>query len=67
MKTITLHIPEEKLDVFMEIMDDLGFTNPSEIHISEEQKNIVRERIQKSTQSPERLKDWDEVKDNFRL
>ena len=35
--------------------------------IPEEHKEIVRKRIGKSNENPERLIDWDEVKDNFIL
>jgi len=38
-----------------------------DFEISQWQKDIVRERIKKSDKEPERLLDWDSVKDNFIL
>lgn len=38
-----------------------------ELEISEEHKNIVRERIKASQSDPSRLLDWDEVKHNINM
>ena len=67
MKEITLKIPEERLSFFMELVEQLGFEIAGELEISEEHKALVRERIIKSDQDPDRLLDWEEVQDNFRL
>ena len=67
MKEITLKIPEKKLDFFMELVDQLGFEISHPMEISEEDKAVVRERIRRSNQEPERLLDWDKVKDDFKF
>jgi len=66
-KEVTLKIPENRLPIFMEIVEQLGFEVAGELEIPEEHKAIVRDRINKSDQNPERLLDWDQVQDNFQL
>lgn len=51
----------------MELVNNLGFDKPEEIHIPEEHKAIVRERTLKSKANPDRLLDWDQVQDNFKF
>ncbi len=53
----------------MELVKLLGFevVKESQIEIPEEHKEIVRKRTKKSNESPERLLDWDDVKDSFKL
>lgn len=65
MKEITLKIPDKKVEFFMELIKELGFEVQEEIEIPEEHKNIVRERIRKSEEYPDRLLKWDDVKDSF--
>ncbi|MCB0397867.1 MAG: hypothetical protein KDD36_14540 [Flavobacteriales bacterium] len=70
MKEVTLKIPDKRFGFFMELIKQLGFEVAGEtdqIDIPEEHKAIVRERIKKSCQNPDRLMEWDKVKDNFRL
>ena len=67
MKEVTLKVPENRLTFFMELVEQLGFEVAGELEISEEHKAIVRDRIKKSDQSPERLLDWEQVQDNFQL
>ena len=67
MKEITLKVPDKKFDFFMELVKHLGFEAAGDMEIPEEHKAIVRERIKQSDQNPERLLEWDEVKDNFRF
>ena len=64
---ITLDIPDNKYQFFLELVRNLGFDKPIEIDIPEEHKAIVRKRIQKSEQNPDRLLDWEQVQDNFNL
>lgn len=64
---ITLDIPDNKYQFFLELIRNLGFDKPIELDIPEEQQAIVRERIQKSEQNPDRLLDWEQVQDNFKL
>ena len=71
MKHFTISIPDNKAKMFFEFMNSLSFVNQIEeidyLIIPEEHKRIVRERIKKSNENPERLLDWDKVKDNFIL
>lgn len=60
MKEITLKIPEKKIDFYIELFKQLGIEISEEHEISEEQKNIVRERIKLS--KPEELIPWSEAK-----
>lgn len=67
MKEITLKIPDQKVDFVMELIKHLGLEVAPKSKIPEEHKTIVRERIQKSKNNPERLLDWEEVQDSFKL
>lgn len=50
----------------MELIKQLGLEVADSYEIPEEHKEIVRERIRKSNENPDRLLDWDDVKDNFK-
>ncbi len=65
MKQVTLNIPERKFNLFMELVESLGFTKDDNFEISEEHKQIVRQRIEASKQNPYRLLDWEDVKNDF--
>jgi hypothetical protein len=65
MREVTLKIPEEKFEFYMELFEQLGLEAEMEYDIPEEHKEIVRERIKRSNENPELLLDWDTVKDNF--
>lgn len=65
MKQVILNIPESKFQFFMELVKNLGFVKTSVLEIPEEHKRIVRKRISDSTKNPERLLDWDEVKNDY--
>jgi hypothetical protein len=67
MKKLTVHIPDNQYAFFMELVQKLGFVKVEEPEIPEEHKAIVRERMKKSSQNPDRLLDWDQVQDSFRL
>ncbi len=65
MKQVTLNIPDNKYQFFIELVNNLGFDKPEEIYISEEHKVIVRERILKS--KPEELIPWAEARKQLRF
>ncbi len=67
MREVTLIIPEEKFDFYMELFEKLGLEIQEEFDIPDEHKEIVRERIRKSNENPGLLLNWDDVKDNFNL
>jgi hypothetical protein len=46
MAEITLKIPDSKLNFFLELIQQLGFeANINDVHIPEEHKELVRNRI----------------------
>ncbi len=57
MKQVTLHIPENKYPFFIELLKSFEYVTVEECdrEISEEHKNIVRERIKASEADPTRL------------
>ncbi len=63
MKEVTVKIPNKKFSFFMELVRQLGFEAIEDI--SEEHISMVRERIKKSTQNPDRLMDWDTVQNSL--
>lgn len=68
MKQVTLSVPDEKYSFFIELMNSIDFVSIEDFPpIPEEHKAIVMERIKKSTENPDLLLDWDEVKDNFKF
>jgi hypothetical protein len=64
MKQITLSVPEEKYEFFVELLQNLDFVSIENFDIPEAHKNLVRERIK--TSSKEKLIKWDDVKDSFK-
>ena len=67
MREVTLKIPEQKLAFFMELIKQLGLEVSDSVTITQEQMDLVRDRIRKSNQNPERLLDWENVQDNFQF
>ena len=65
MKEVVTKIPDPKFKFFMELMDQLGLEVFQRYDISEEQMNIVMERISLSDSDPDRIQNWDEVKNKF--
>lgn len=67
MKQVILNIPDSKYSFFMELVNNLGFVKTIDTVISEDQKKIVMQRIAASDKNPERLLNWEEVKNDFKL
>ncbi len=67
MKEITLRVPDHKVEFVMQLIEQLGLDVSDQPDIPEEHKEIVRKRIQKSIKNPDRLLNWEEVKDSFKL
>ncbi len=67
MKEIILRIPDDKVDFVLELIEELGLEKTDELEIPEAHKEIIRERIRKSKENPDRLLNWEEVKDTFRV
>lgn len=64
MKQVTLNIPDHKYQFFMELIQNLGIEKTDELHIPEEHKAIVRERIRNA--KPEELIPWHEARKQLR-
>lgn len=66
MKQIAVTIPDNKESLFIELLKSISFVKGIEtiedFEIPEEQKQIVRQRIEASETDPSRLLNWDEVK-----
>ena len=66
MKEITLKIPEDKFDFFMEVFNELGLeTSDNDFVIPEWQKEVVLERIKKNKK--EDLIPWEEARKQFKF
>ncbi len=65
MKEVTLKIPDDKYQFFLELIDSLGFEKTEEWDIPEEHKTIVGERIKNS--KPEELIPWEEARMRLRF
>lgn len=67
MKEVTLKIPENKFDFFMELIKNLGLEVSENIEIPESHKAQVRERMERSSETPARLLDWDQAEKHLNL
>ncbi len=67
MKEVTIKIPDKKLKFFLALVKELGLETTEETTIPEEHKKIVRDRVKKSEQDPDRLLDWEKAKDSFKF
>ncbi|MBI2258571.1 MAG: hypothetical protein HYU67_06685 [Flavobacteriia bacterium] len=66
MVEITLKIPDTKLNFFMELIQQLGFeANVNNLHIPEEHKKFVRNRIK--TAKKEDYIPWDEARKQLKF
>ncbi len=68
MKTIVINVQDNKYQYFRELLESMDFAYiQDEIEIPEAHKKVVRERIQKINENPERLLDWNKVKRQIKL
>lgn len=63
MKEVTVKVPEDKVEFFMNLMKELGIEEADMNKIPEEHKNIVRERIK--AEDPEDMEPWDSARNQF--
>lgn len=65
MKQFTISIPDNKAELFLDIVKSIFFVKKIEegyqLDISEEHKNIVREGIKKYENKPESYLEWDDL------
>ncbi len=67
MKEITLKIPEKKYNFFIELFQELGLEVAQTIEVPDWQKEEVLKRMERSKTNPERLLDWEQVKEEFKI
>ena len=68
MKEIIVRVPDQKIDFVLQLIEHLGLEISTELlEISEEHKNIVRNRIQMSHKNLKQLLNQEEIKDSFDL
>lgn len=69
MKQLVVNIPDEKINFFKELIQNLGFTvnkNPEQREmLTEEQKDLIRLEREKIKKDPASLLDWDEARKNL--
>jgi hypothetical protein len=65
MREVTLKIPEEKFEFYMELFEQLGLETGFEYEIPEQHKEMVRERIKNS--KPEDLIPWEEARKKLKF
>jgi len=71
MKSFTITIPDDKENIFVEMMKSISFVktieSDSDIAVSEEHKEIVRKRIQRMEEFPESCLTWDDIERKIKL
>jgi len=67
MKEITLKIPEKKINFFIELFTQLGLEVTEKIEVPQWQKEEVFKRMERSKNNPERLLDWESVKNDLKI
>ena len=71
MKNFTITIPDNKENIFIEIMKSISFVKKIEptndLIIPEEQQEIVRKRIQRMEEHPESCLNWEEIESKIKL
>jgi hypothetical protein len=65
MKNFTITIPDNKENVFIEMMKSISFVKKieaaNEFAISEEHQRIVRKRLQRMAEHPESCLSWEDI------
>ena len=71
MKNFTITIPDDKENIFIEMMKSISFVKKIEAEtnlvISEEHKEIVRNRMQHMEEHPESCLSWEDIESKIRL
>jgi len=71
MKHLTIHIPENKFSLVLNLLQDLNYVEidtPKDTWIiSEEQKALVNDEFRKIDADPGYLLDWDDVKSQLNI
>ena len=71
MKNFTITIPDNKENIFVEMMKSISFVKKIEaandISIFEEHQEIVRKRIQRMEEHPESCLNWEDIERKIKL
>lgn len=71
MKNFTITIPDNKENIFIEMMKSISFVQKikaaNDSDISEEHKEIVRNRIQRMEENPESCLSWEDIERKIKL
>ena len=71
MKNFTISIPDNKEDIFIEMMKSISFVKKIEaindISIPAEHKEIVHKRIQHMEEHPESCLSWEDIERKIKL
>ena len=71
MKQFTVTIPDNKMNLFVEMMGSISYVKKIEeiytMEIPEEHKAKVRERIEKYRDNQESYLEWDEIESKIKL
>lgn len=71
MKNFTITIPDNKENIFIEMMKSISFVQKiqasNDIDISEEHKVIVRNRIKRMEENPESCLSWEDIERKIKL
>ena len=71
MKSFTITIPDDKENIFVEMMKSISFVKTieaySQIDIPEEQQEIVRGRIKQMEKYPESCLSWEDIERKIKL
>jgi len=71
MKSFTITIPDNKENIFIEMMKSITFVKKiqasTDIDIPEEHKEIVRSRIQQMQENPESCFSWEDIERKIKL
>ena len=65
MQQFTIHIPDNKIDFFTDLVANLGFTIETSIQknvLTEKQIDLVNDARKQITENPDRFIDWEEAR-----
>lgn len=69
MKQFTITISDDKVDLFMELMESISYVKEVKekklFDVPEEHKLIVRERIEKYKNSPQSYLEWESIEEKL--
>jgi len=68
MANFNISIPDQKIEFFKELMDNLGFAQiepMDEFDIPEHHKKILDQRLKNYEENPESYRDWEDVIKEF--